>query len=305
MWPDESESSITLRVEAMTGLALDDQGEVRTLSSEEWSDRIARLKSASIPLAQPPRWSLDPVLYGPEPTSRAKAWLDRGEWAEAEAAFEEAVKARPGDCQIRWERGRFLAARSRPQQAANEFVEALRLNFAHRRIMEAFLKAGPDREEKLAAEDRAVAELSEEVLGSRAIADRVYALAPRDLFKRLHPIARARYFTASERWADAQAAYEEAIDVLRRGFVNIRDVSVEYSRFLVARGEIDKASDFLWMRIGSFHVPMADLSRAILSDPRLQDRFFAPLRKRYSLDDIKRFQGELLDAVFPSDPFAH
>jgi tetratricopeptide (TPR) repeat protein len=71
-----------------------------------------------------PRWSLDPILFGPDPTARAKAWMERNRWAEAEAAFDEANAARPLDTAILLERSRFLAARSQGQKADDGFSRA-------------------------------------------------------------------------------------------------------------------------------------------------------------------------------------
>ena len=57
----------------------------------------------------------------------AKAWVERGRLAEAEAAFDEAVKARPADGMVILERGRFHASRSHTAKAAKDFAQALML----------------------------------------------------------------------------------------------------------------------------------------------------------------------------------
>src|SRR5262249_27810898 len=69
-------------------------------------------------------WSLDPILFGPDPTARARAWMERKRWAEAEAAFDEAVAAWPFDTAIRLERARFLAAHSQGHKADDDFARA-------------------------------------------------------------------------------------------------------------------------------------------------------------------------------------
>jgi WD40 repeat protein len=107
-------------VHVCTGLALDEQGRVKSLDGSAWRehhDRLAALGGA--PEAEP-RWRLDPILFGSEPTARAKAWAARKQWALAEAAFTEAVAARPLDAAVRLARGRFYTTRSRPEEAAED-----------------------------------------------------------------------------------------------------------------------------------------------------------------------------------------
>jgi hypothetical protein len=50
--------------------------------------------------------------------------MERERWAEAEAAFDEAVVARPLDSTILLERARFLAAHSPGQKADDDFARA-------------------------------------------------------------------------------------------------------------------------------------------------------------------------------------
>ncbi len=50
--------------------------------------------------------------------------MGRGRWAEAEAAFDEAVVARPFDTAILLERARFLAAHSPGRKADDDFTRA-------------------------------------------------------------------------------------------------------------------------------------------------------------------------------------
>jgi tetratricopeptide (TPR) repeat protein len=63
-------------------------------------------------------------LFGPDPTARARAWIERKRWAEAEAAFDEAVAVRPFDTAILLERARFLTAHSPGQKADDDFTRA-------------------------------------------------------------------------------------------------------------------------------------------------------------------------------------
>src|SRR5262249_57884247 len=97
--PDDEER-ISTWVEVITGLGLDALGSVSVLDNSTWHERRERLETQGGPPTTGPRWSLDPILFGPDPTARARAWMERGRWAEAEAAFDEAVVARPLDTAI-------------------------------------------------------------------------------------------------------------------------------------------------------------------------------------------------------------
>ena len=109
--PDNLER-ISTWVEVITGLELDESGSVNVLDNTTWRERREKLATQGGPPTTGPRWSLDPILFGPDPTARARAWMERERWAEAEAAFDEAVVARPLDTAILLERARFLAAHS-------------------------------------------------------------------------------------------------------------------------------------------------------------------------------------------------
>jgi tetratricopeptide (TPR) repeat protein len=121
--PDDLER-ISTWVEVITGLRLDELGSVIVLDNSTWRERREKLETQGGPPTSGPRWSLDPILFGPDPTARAKAWMERKRWAEAEAAFDEAVAARPFDTAILLERARFLAAHSQGQKADDDFARA-------------------------------------------------------------------------------------------------------------------------------------------------------------------------------------
>jgi hypothetical protein len=106
-----------------TGLALDKQGQVKDLddaASREHRDRLASLGGA--PEEAEPRWRLDPIPFGPEPTAGARAWAERKRWADAEAAINEAVETRPLDAAVRIERARFHTSRSQPEKAEEDYA---------------------------------------------------------------------------------------------------------------------------------------------------------------------------------------
>jgi tetratricopeptide (TPR) repeat protein len=121
--PDNPER-ISTWVEVITGLGLDETDSVSALDNSTWRERRETLETQGGPPTTGPRWSLDPILYGPDPTARARAWMERERWAEAEAAFDEAVAARPLDTTILLERARFLGAHSRGQKADDDFARA-------------------------------------------------------------------------------------------------------------------------------------------------------------------------------------
>ena len=82
-------------VEAATGLELDERGSIRVLDRAAWLERRRRLEQLGgpPPADQAPR--LDPILFGADPTARGDAWKERGQWDRAEAAYAEAIRARP------------------------------------------------------------------------------------------------------------------------------------------------------------------------------------------------------------------
>jgi WD40 repeat protein/serine/threonine protein kinase/tetratricopeptide (TPR) repeat protein len=115
-------------VETFTGLELDEQGALRVLDGAAWWQRRARLRQLGGPPPGGSTRSLDPILFGPDPTARARAWIQRNRWAEAEAALDEAVGARPLNRDVRTERGQFYLARLQPEKAAANFAEAVLLD---------------------------------------------------------------------------------------------------------------------------------------------------------------------------------
>src|SRR5262249_10819334 len=67
------------------------------------------------------------IADGPDPTARARTRIERKRWAEAEAAFDEVIRARPLSIPLRTERGRFHLMRSQFGKAAEEFPRAQEL----------------------------------------------------------------------------------------------------------------------------------------------------------------------------------
>src|SRR5262249_26973804 len=82
-------------VTVLTGLELDDRGEIHPLDYSARREQRERLRQLGGPPVIDQETWLDPILHGPDPLARARAWIDRGRWAEAEAAFTEVIEAWP------------------------------------------------------------------------------------------------------------------------------------------------------------------------------------------------------------------
>ncbi len=124
---DDDLPRIKVWVETMTGLGVDDKGNINALETEVWQERGERLRQLGGPPKTDSGWLFDSILYGPDPTARARAWMERKCWDEAEAAFSDVIRARPLRASAWTERGRFYIERSETEKAAADFVQALAL----------------------------------------------------------------------------------------------------------------------------------------------------------------------------------
>jgi tetratricopeptide (TPR) repeat protein len=114
-------------LEAATGLELDDSGSIRVLDRAAWPERRRRLEQLGGPPAADPPPRLDPILFGGDPTARGNAWKERGMWDRAEAAYAEAIHARPLNSSV-WEALAGLhAERGRLDRAVATISEAVRM----------------------------------------------------------------------------------------------------------------------------------------------------------------------------------
>jgi tetratricopeptide (TPR) repeat protein len=124
--PDEL-NRMAAWVEVITGLRLDTkQGLVEVLDNATWLERREQLRKLGGPPDTGPDQRLDPILFGPDPTARAKSFMERKQWDAAEAAFDEAMRARPFNIGIMRERGDLYAKRGLWKEAAAYYESKVR-----------------------------------------------------------------------------------------------------------------------------------------------------------------------------------
>ncbi len=122
-FPDDL-PSVADSIRVMTGLDLDEEGNVHLLEDEAWRRFKDHLRTSTIAREIELDRPYDPILYGPDPAARARAWRERNHWDAAESAFNQAVAARPLDGSVWHERGQFFADRSQPAKAEADFTQA-------------------------------------------------------------------------------------------------------------------------------------------------------------------------------------
>jgi tetratricopeptide (TPR) repeat protein len=106
-------------VEVITGLRLDkQQGLVEVLDNGTWLQSRERLMQLGGPPETGPDQRLDPILFGSDPTARARSLMGRKQWDAAEAAFDEAMRARPSNMEIVLARGDLYTKRALWSEAA-------------------------------------------------------------------------------------------------------------------------------------------------------------------------------------------
>jgi WD40 repeat protein/Flp pilus assembly protein TadD len=114
-------------VETLTGLELNEQSGIHVLEASAWTGRRRRLGEMGGPPDTAKDPLLDPIVFGPDPTARARSLVKQGRFSDAEAAFTEAVCARPSLSAVWIDRGEYYITRSQLEKAAADFTNALDL----------------------------------------------------------------------------------------------------------------------------------------------------------------------------------
>jgi WD40 repeat protein/tetratricopeptide (TPR) repeat protein len=139
--PDD-QRKIAAWVEVLTGLELTGGDRIRILDGQQWLERRDALRrQGGVPVVRG-TWHLDLSLPCLDPLERPRAWIKRRRWAEAEAAYNEAVSARPFDTAILIERARFLLDRNRPEAAEADFARAYTLGYRNLALESRILTRG-------------------------------------------------------------------------------------------------------------------------------------------------------------------
>ncbi len=306
--------------QTFTGLAADDDGNVRALDAEAWLERRERLRQLGGQPKSDSRWLSDPILYGADPTARGRAWTERKCWVEAEAAFSEVVRARPLRSSAWRERARFYVMRSEPGKAAGDFLKARALG------------------------DRAP-ELFAEICASDGVVDRLLTLIPEDaislsidflfqtaeilavqgrfdearaaLVRVVRPSAVADWAVPLELPLPAQlyifsAMKPSAPNTLGAALYRARrfeDAIRQLKEGIEARKEAEQPFDWIFLAMANHRLGHHDEAR----------RWLDRLRNRQPRTDLNPFWEELAirllrseadavilyDPIFPADPFAH
>jgi tetratricopeptide (TPR) repeat protein len=135
-------------VETAIGLRLDEQGSIQVLDGSAWLERRRLLEQLGGPPPADPAPRLDPILFGADPAARGDGWKERGLWDRAEAAYAEAIRARPLNQSARDALARAHAARGHLDRAAATLAEAIQImpdDLVLRRHLGATLLASGDR----------------------------------------------------------------------------------------------------------------------------------------------------------------
>jgi tetratricopeptide (TPR) repeat protein len=264
-------------VHVRTGLALDERGLVKNLDGSAWREHRDRLAArGGAPEAQS-RWRLDPILFGPEPTARARAWAARKRWAEAETAFTEAVAARPVDPAIRLERARFYASRSQTEKATEDYARLYALGSRDATLIETIAGSEP--------------------LFRRAVAESPRAAAP--LWAK-HGALRV----SQARWDEAAADFARELELMPKGrkwdtprswrALELARWDKAYARLLELRPDDGQ----LWCVRGRYYAlrshweqAAADFARGIASAPPESEEWFEHACLRLIVGDHQGYRS--------------
>ncbi len=299
-------------VETITGLALDEQGSVGSLDNEAWRQRRDRLAELGGPPPGEATRLLDPILFGNEPTARADSLVKLGRWAEADAAFAEAIAARPLRRNVWIARGQFHALRGDPRSAAADFEQFVRLqprDWSARRLEILSLCAAGDRD----GARRAIADLIDQFgeTTSPAWANLVVwwcCVAPDGADDPKAPVRLAEIAVQGTTGTEkANVVNTLGAALYRAG--RFDEAIRRLEEAIRLRGGARVREDCAFLAMAHFRLGHRDLARRWLDrfrdlpanpDP---DRFWDELEIR-----LLRSEAEavvLYDPVFPSEPFAN
>ena len=281
-------------VHVRTSLTFDEEGQVKSLEDPAWRKECDRLSSlGGVPEEAEQRWRLDPVLFGPDPTARARAWVERQQWALAEAAFTEAVDARPLDGAIRLERGRFCATRSQPGKAEDDYVRSYALGSRDPKLIDTIVASEP--------------------LFRRVVAE---PDSPDATLWAKHGALRL----SQSRWDDAAADFARELELSPEGrswesprsrrLLNLAESDRAYARLMELRPEDGQ----LWSVRGRYHalrdrweLAAADFARGVVSAPPYSEEWFEHACLRLIVGDregYRSFVREMREREgLTSDPF--
>jgi WD40 repeat protein/serine/threonine protein kinase/tetratricopeptide (TPR) repeat protein len=265
-------------VQVRTGLAFDQEGQVKHLDVPAWREQCKRLAAlGGAPEGTEPRWRLDPILFGPDPTARAKAWVERKCWAEAEAAYGEVVAARPLDAAVLFDRARFYASRSQPVKAERDYARSYALGARDAGLIESIV--------------------GNETLLRRSLAESPGAAAPL-LAKH------ALVMVSQSRWRDAAADFAQELDLLSpdRFWRSARSTrALEMARWAPAYEALLKLrpdDGHLWCVRGRFFAlrgewerAAADFARGIASAPPDSEEWFEHACLRLIVGDREGYRA--------------
>ena len=135
-------------VESVIGLSLDEQGSIQVLDDASWLERRRFLEQLGGPPLADPAPRLDPILFGVNPEARGDGWKERDLWDRAEAAYAQAIRARPLNQSARDALARLHVARGHLNRAAATLSKAIQMmpeNLGLRRHLGVALLASGDR----------------------------------------------------------------------------------------------------------------------------------------------------------------
>jgi WD40 repeat protein/tetratricopeptide (TPR) repeat protein len=302
---------LTAWVQVITGLELDDQGSVRTLDNETWRQRRERLAQLGGPPPGATARLLDPILFGPQPTARADSLTKLGRWAEAEAAFAEAVAARPSSRDVWMARWRFDSLRAGPARAAADLGELVRLqpeDVRTRSFQILSLSAAGDRD----GLRRAIAELLD---GFRDMTDPRKAnavawcccLAPDAVDDPEAPVRLAEIALQGATGA-GKAAYLNTLGAALYRAGRHDEAIRRLEEGIQLRGGKSEPQDWVFLALAHFRLGHRDEARRWLNQFRGRPHDADPANFWDELEiRLLRSEAEavvLCDPVFPHDPFA-